>query len=174
MKIFGRSLNKPFLTRGGSLSLSINAIVVLILAIAMLGLGLGFTKSMFAKLKGSIEIPEPENPATVDQPLVFNKDTIVGKANEGLGFTVNVFNPTKTEVTTGVTITDCQGKMSTPSGVSSPNQKIPSGEYRTFKIVLSKTNVGESTGLTVCTVDVTDTTFQKVGISRQISFDIAG
>lgn len=174
MKIFGKRLEEPFLKRGGSLSLSIEAIVVLILAIAMLGLGLGFTKSMFAKIKGSIEVPEPENPATSDQPLVFNKDTITGKADVSLGFSVNVFNPTKSSPSMYVEIpaSGCAGAMAS-SGITSKkssSQTVPAGQYRTFKIVLDGANIKE--GVTVCTVQAVGTGIS--GISRQITFDISG
>ena len=59
-----------------SLSLSVNAIVILVLAITMLGLGLAFTKGMFAKLKGRLEIPPPDIPATEDDPIVLPADEI--------------------------------------------------------------------------------------------------
>ncbi len=57
-------------SKKGSLSLSINAIVILVLAITMLGLGLAFTKGMFGKLSSKLSVPEPDIPATADDPIV--------------------------------------------------------------------------------------------------------
>lgn len=171
MKTFGRALKKPFLKKHASLELSVNAIVVLILAIAMLGLGLGFTKVMFSKLKGAIEIPEPENPATEDQPLVFNKETIQGKTGQPLGFSVNVYNtdPEPTEEV-NVVIGGCTGDISF-EGTESAAQVIPGRSSVTFKIYIPKDQVTAGGG--VCTVSA-DLGNSAGTVSRQLAFEIAG
>lgn len=170
MKTFGKALKKPFLKKHASLELSVNAIVVLILAIAMLGLGLGFTKVMFSKLKGAIEIPEPENPATEDQPLVFNKETIDGKVGQPLGFSVNVYNsdpdPSPDVV---VTIPQCTGDVDF-SSIESAAQTIPGRSSVTFKMYIPKDSVTAGGG--VCTVSAELANGNIV--SRQLTFQIAG
>ncbi len=170
MKTFSRALKKPFLKKHASLELSVNAIVVLILAIAMLGLGLGFTKVMFSKLKGAIEIPEPENPATEDQPLVFNKETIQGKTGQPLGFSVNVYN-TEPEAVEGVVveIAECTGDIDF-SGTTSASQTVPGRSSVTFKMYIPKDSVSAGGG--VCTVQADLDTAGVV--SRQLAFEVAG
>lgn len=80
------------LKKKSSLSLSINAIVILVLAISMLGLGLTFTKGMFQKFGGALKVPEPENPATADDPIAVPSSTVEGKDNKPFGFSVSIYN----------------------------------------------------------------------------------
>ncbi len=176
MKIFGKALKKPFLKKHASLELSVNAIVVLILAIAMLGLGLGFTKVMFSKLKGSIEIPEPENPATEDTPLVFNKETITGKAGQPLGFSVNVYNSAPEAAEDTELTMECVGDGSVDGlEATSASQTIPARSQVTFKMYVSKDDVSEA-GNGVCTVQAElDTgSGDPLVVSRQLSLEITG
>ncbi|MDP2750945.1 MAG: hypothetical protein Q8O89_09010 [Nanoarchaeota archaeon] len=177
MKIFGKALAKPFLKRHASLELSVNAIVVLILAIAMLGLGLGFTKVMFAKLKGSIEIPEPENPATEDQPLVFNKELITAKADQALGFSVNVYNgDSEMAEDVIVTIEGCTDDVSDFEGVESSPQNIKARSSVTFKVYIPKDSNSNADVSGVCTIQAQGDVGSKNDVllgTRQLSFEIA-
>lgn len=183
MKIFGSALKKPFLKKHASLELSVNAIVVLILAIAMLGLGLGFTKVMFSKLKGAITIPEPKNPATEDEPLVFNRETVTLKPGEPAGFAVNVYND-RSSVREAVVISlaGCTGDnsdFSTLDSVVSAAQNIPARSSVTFKLYMTKETTqavdpNGAGGGGVCTVTATEGSNSDPFASNQLAFEIQG
>jgi hypothetical protein len=76
----------------GSLELSINAIVILVLAITMLGLGLAFTKGMFSKFSSKLSVPEPDIPATADDPVVTSSDSIQITKGKETAFSANFYN----------------------------------------------------------------------------------
>ena len=93
MKIFSGRISRRKMLKIGSLSLSVNAIVVLVLAITMLGLGLAFTKGMFGKLAGKIEIPPPNIPATKGEPIVLPAEEVRWeKPTKDLAISVNIYN----------------------------------------------------------------------------------
>ena len=136
-----------------SLQLSVNAIVVLVLAITMLGLGLAFTKSKFSELGEKIEVPEPNYPATPDDPIVLAVNEIGVKSSKDAVFTANFYN----EDPAGYyqPCLDC----GTPAITTTANSLIdpvwvPSGDYETFRIVLR--NMGTlfqlDSGSHVCTL----------------------
>ncbi|MBT3406494.1 hypothetical protein HN419_04970 [Candidatus Woesearchaeota archaeon] len=133
----------------GSLSLSVNAIVVLVLGITMLGLGLAFTKGMFGKLAGKIEIPPPNIPATASEPIVLPGDDIAINGNDGKSsiFSVNAYHDgtcsaddNKVKLTFSAA-SGCVGFAATPTAaeLAVTTQKIPEDQFRTYKIVATPT-----------------------------------
>ncbi|MFC1800643.1 hypothetical protein ACFLYT_01160 [Nanoarchaeota archaeon] len=151
------------------MSLSINAIVVLVLAIAMLGLGLAFTKGMFQKIAGKIDIPAPDIPASAEEPIILPIDELTIKHGDGMTFSVNFYNDYTggkvdvalqcsdwlsatgpndplgiTTKNTGITC-DNKGK---PCDVRTSPQFVDSGTYKSFKIIIpdlatTTENIGE-------------------------------
>lgn len=125
-----------------SLSLSINAIVILVLAITMLGLGLGFTKGMFAKFSSKLEVPEPDIPATADDPIVLPADTINVQKNKEAIFSVNVYNDGWSGDVSPADV-ECSPTMTVTKGM---DQSIAVGEDAAFKFIIPKAdgNTGTS------------------------------
>jgi hypothetical protein len=116
----------------GSLSLSVNAIVVLVLGITMLGLGLAFTKGMFGKLQGKLEIPPPNIPATSSEPIVLPSDEISIGRKEAI-IPINVYN----SLTTGTISLDTNTTAPLDCNITmqAVSQKVPEDEFRTFQVV---------------------------------------
>ncbi len=152
--------NKKF--KKASLELSVNAIVILVLAIIMLGLGLGFTKGMFSKLQGKLEIPPPNIPATAQEPIVLPSDEVDISRGAGI-INVNIFNPCSSanQLVTLSFVTSClipnaDGTAYTTepyTDITSTEQKVPTDSFRTFKVI-----VGDSTpiaGGANCLVTIT-------------------
>ncbi|MBW2997053.1 hypothetical protein KY349_01790 [Candidatus Woesearchaeota archaeon] len=136
-----------------SLSLSINAIVILVLAITMLGLGLGFTKGMFGKLSSKLSVPEPDIPATADDPIVLPVEQLTITKNKDFIFSVNVYNDDFTGFVDGML--QCAAKA--PAGeltVSSAPQEIPPGEDKGFKFIIEGEQVTQSV-TRICTITFT-------------------
>lgn len=135
----------------GSLSLSVNAIVILVLAITMLGLGLGFTKGMFGKLKSKLSVPEPDIPATPDEPVVLPTDQLNVQKNSEFIFSVNVYNDNFIgDLITGRL--ECPAKDTAPIiDVESAGQAIPAGSQKGFKFIIAKEDVPKAV-TRVCTL----------------------
>ena len=132
--------------RKGSLSLSINAIVVLILAVAMLGLGLGFTKSMFSKIGGSLEIPPPNIPATEQDPIALPSEVVEFNHNKNAELGFNFYNDGTHTFLSGQT-NNFQAGMKcgtidlvglTTGGIVTAPQTVDTATYVPFKIVFPK------------------------------------
>ena len=133
-----------------SLSLSINAIVILVLAITMLGLGLGFTKGMFGKLSAKLSVPEPDIPATAEDPIVLPVEELTITKNKEFIFSVNVYNDDFTGPVTG----NLYCPAVAPAGeisVDSTAQEIPPGEDKGFKFIIGKEFVTQ-TKTRICTM----------------------
>lgn len=129
-----------------SLSLSINAIVILVLAITMLGLGLGFTKGMFGKLSSKLSVPEPDIPATAEDPIVLPVDELTITKNKDFIFSVNSYNDDFTGAVVGKLHCDAD-TATTGAGaidVCSGPQAIPPAEDKGFKFIIPKEMVGVS------------------------------
>ena len=166
-------------TKKGSLDLSINAIVILVLAITMLGLGLGFTKGMFAKFASKLDVPEPNYPATAEEPVVLPVDTLTVKNSKDFAFSVNFFNDQ-----TGGTVTPtmvCAGTLSSLStsivgsatlpAIAVSSQSVPSGEYKGFKfIIIGKLTTTLAGNMGICTITFTPSTGTPV--TKQITVSI--
>lgn len=139
------------MNRKASLSLSINAIVILVLAITMLGLGLGFTKGMFGKLSSKLSVPEPDIPATADEPIVLPTDQLNVVKNKEFIFSVNVYNDNFLGDTVSGTM-ECPEKDNAPAlSVESAPQAIPAGSQKGFKFILAKSDVPK-TVTRICTL----------------------
>jgi hypothetical protein len=143
-----------------SLSLSINAIVILVLAITMLGLGLAFTKGMFGKLSSKLSVPEPDIPATADDPIVLPSEELSITKNKEFIFSVNVYNDNFANDVTGTLTCEKSPTATTdlaksPWTVSSSPQKIPAGEDKGFKIIIPKDELQQSF-TRVCTLSFAD------------------
>jgi hypothetical protein len=136
-----------------SLSLSINAIVILVLAITMLGLGLGFTKGMFGKLSSKLSVPEPDIPATADDPIVLPVEELTITKNKDFIFSVNVYNDDFTGTVTGELHCLAQAPA-TELRVPSAPQEIPPGEDKGFKFIIPKAAVTQSV-TRICTLTFT-------------------
>ncbi len=138
------------MNKKASLSLSINAIVILVLAITMLGLGLGFTKGMFGKLSSKLSVPEPDIPATADEPIVLPMDQLKVVKNKEFIFSVNVYNDNFVGDVKGVL--ECPAKDNAPEiNIESAPQTIDAGSQKGFKFILSKSDV-PATSTRVCTL----------------------
>lgn len=136
-----------------SLSLSINAIVILVLAITMLGLGLGFTKGMFGKLSSKLSVPEPDIPATADDPIVLPVEELTITKNKDFIFSVNVYNDDFTGLVDGELY--CQAQPpATELRVNSAPQEIPPGEDKGFKFIIDGDLVTQSV-TRICTLTFT-------------------
>ena len=137
--------------RKASLSLSINAIVILVLAITMLGLGLGFTKGMFGKLSSKLSVPEPDIPATADEPVVLPTDQLTVVKNKEFIFSVNVYNDNFAGDTVAGRM-ECGAKDNAPMiDVESAPQAIPAGSQKGFKFIISKADIPK-TVTRICTL----------------------
>ncbi len=136
-----------------SLSLSINAIVILVLAITMLGLGLAFTKGMFGKLSSKLSVPEPDIPATADDPIVLPSEEITITKNKEFIFSVNVYNDDFDGDVSGML--HCPDKApATALDIPIDPQRIPPGEDKGFKVIIGKDQVTQSV-TRVCTLTFT-------------------
>jgi len=153
-----------------SLSLSINAIVVLVLAITMLGLGLAFTKGMFGKLSSKLSVPEPDYPATKDDPIVLSTDKLDIEKSKEFIFSVSVYNDEFSGAVTGSLECPDQsgagamGKNSAPPVVSAP-QEIPPADKKTFKFIVPASLL-KITSTRVCSLEFWDASEHK--ITKQI------
>jgi len=126
----------------GSLSLSINAIVILVLAITMLGLGLGFTKGMFGKLQTKLSVPEPDIPATADDPIVLPVEELTITKKKQFVFSVNAYNDDFTDDVMGRLY--CASDPASGAGeleVCSGPQAIPPADDKGFKFIINKEQV---------------------------------
>ncbi|MBW2967623.1 hypothetical protein KY362_03995 [Candidatus Woesearchaeota archaeon] len=139
-----------------SLSLSINAIVILVLAITMLGLGLAFTKGMFGKLSERLSVPEPDIPATPDDPIVLPVEELSITKNKQFVFSVNVYNDEFSGPVDGLLSCPVGSEGQTAMAVPSPPQEIPPGEDKGFKFIIPKDLVGQSS-TRICSLTFTDT-----------------
>ena len=173
----------------GSLELSINAIVVLVLAITMLGLGIAFTKGKFSELGSRIEIPEPDLPATADDPISLPANEIKVSTKKDTVFTINVYNdgllpPTVspdiecdcTTDTTAYLTLDTDGGTNPTEVLSVAGQSVPNGADAGFKIIVPQLDVaadGWAPGISVCvcTIQVLETG-GGVAASKQINFKV--
>lgn len=153
----------------GSLELSVNAIVVLVLAITMLGLGIAFTKGKFAELGSKVEIPEPDYPATTDDPIVLPANEITVSSTKDTIFTVNVYND-------GDIASDdpffpdikckCPGVQ---PDFDATAQSVPIGEDRGFKIVSSGGTSGDKC---LCTIRVEHPDTKVIVATKQITVNV--
>ncbi len=131
------------MNKKASLSLSINAIVILVLAITMLGLGLGFTKGMFGKLSSKLSVPEPDIPATADEPVVLPTDQLNIVKNKEFIFSVNVYNDNFEGMVNGEM--DCPGQDGIGVfKVSTAKQNIDAGSQKGFKFIITKEKISKS------------------------------
>ena len=137
-----------------SLSLSINAIVILVLAITMLGLGLAFTKGMFGKLSSKLSVPEPDIPATADDPIVLPSDDLIITKNKEFIFSVNVYNDDFNGEVTGE-LKCPQDGAARELLVSSAPQEIPPGDDKGFKFIITKDKVTQ-TSTRICNIKFSD------------------
>ena len=140
------------MNKKASLSLSINAIVILVLAITMLGLGLAFTKGMFGKLSSKLSVPEPNIPATADEPIVLPTDTLEVTKNKEFIFSVNTYNDNYIGKVSGTL--DCPADATSGAGavtVPSSAQEIAAGSQAGFKFIIPSTQV-TLTSTRVCTL----------------------
>jgi len=140
-----------YMKKKGDLSLSVNAIVVLVLAITMLGLGLGFTKGMFSKFSSKLEVPEPDIPATAQDPIVLGiGDALNLQRNKEAIFSSNVYNDawTASDDVSGELL--CEGTLAALKATTSV-QKIPAGEDRNFKFIIDKADTA-TPGTSICTL----------------------
>lgn len=163
------------LHKKADLSLSINAIVVLILAITMLGLGLGFTKGMFGKLSGKLQVEPPNIPATSEEQIVLPSDTIQLDKNRDAEFSVNFYNDFSGAVVTPSLSCVSPFVLST-AGVAGGDEKVvaapqtvPAGQYRAFKFIipsgaLTEPNVGNG----ICTLKFTVATDPVTEVEKQV------
>ncbi len=133
-----------------SLSLSINAIVILVLAITMLGLGLAFTKGMFGKLSSKLSVPEPDIPATADDPIVLPTEELTITKNKQFVFSVNVYNDDFTGIVQGQLKCEPKGAAGELI-VDSAGQEIPPAEDKGFKFIVDKTQVTQAS-TRICTL----------------------
>ncbi|MBN2567363.1 hypothetical protein JXB02_04750 [Candidatus Woesearchaeota archaeon] len=147
MRFFARN-------KDGSLQLSVNAIVVLVLGITMLGLGLAFTKGMFGKLQGKLEVEPPNIPATADEPVVVYSDTIKCSQNKDCVIPVNIYNDATSNQTMTPQIVCATGGVvtATPaSPITGIAQTVPAEAFRSFKVVVEAADMTGS-GSSVCTI----------------------
>lgn len=149
-----------------SLSLSINAIVILVLAITMLGLGLGFTKGMFGKLSTKLSVPEPDIPATAEDPIVLPVEELVITKNKQFVFSVNAYNDDFTENVVGrmhcAAESGDTGSGAGPIDVCSGPQYIPPAEDKGFKFIIPKDDVRMSS-TRICQLQFFDYNQQTIG-----------
>lgn len=120
----------------GSLQLSINAIVVLVLAITMLGMGLAFTKGKFAELGNKIEVPEPDYPATQDDPVVFAVDQLKVRKDDTVRFSVNFYNDGDSG-SYYPCVQNSSGYAISGTDAVLQGQTVNTGEYETFRVILN-------------------------------------
>jgi hypothetical protein len=161
----------------GSLSLSINAIVILVLAITMLGLGLAFTKGMFGKLSSKLSVPEPDIPATAEDPIVLPVEELAITKNKQFIFSVNFYND-------GFGSDAVRGKLACEAdaaaaalSVCSAQQGVPPGEDKGFKFIVGGTDITQSS-TRVCTLGFSkateltcgagDIAFPPTAVTKQI------
>lgn len=157
-----------FIPKKGSLSLSINAIVVLVLAITMLGLGLGFTKGMFSKFSSKLEVPEPDIPATAQDPIVLGiGDQLNLQRNKEAIFSANVYNDGWASTATIAGTIVCSNTLSTLTANSAP-QTVPPGEDRNFKFIIPQTSTSAA-GTDICTLSFSDGTLP---VTKQITIKV--
>lgn len=153
-----------------SLSLSVNAIVVLVIGIVVLGLALGFTRGMFGTLSQSLTIPEPNYPATADEPIVLPQETVDAKASKDLIMTINFYNDYATDTWTPNLV--CEGlsliENDEVSYLTTAQQAVEAGEYKGFKFIISKEAFSKS-GYYLCTVSFSDTTHT---VTKQIALNV--
>lgn len=154
----------------GSLELSVNAIVVLVLAITMLGLGIAFTKGKFAELGKRIEIPEPDIPATADDPISLPAKEIDISTKKDTVFSVNIYNDGDLP-TTGVDPQFSCVCDNNAISIASSAQVIPSGEDRMFKYIVKAEDITAGTTACTCTISVSDASSNVVA-SRQINLKV--
>ncbi len=140
--------------KNASLSLSVNAIVVLVLAITMLGLGLAFTKGMFGKLQGKLEIPPPNIPATQDEPIVLPSDEIKLVPSKEFTFSINIYNYEGMKGYLKPTIVCKDAGTNYVLTQIASSQEVPSDSYGSFKITVPPNGVATLTGKKVCTIYV--------------------
>jgi hypothetical protein len=142
------------MNKKASLSLSINAIVILVLAITMLGLGLAFTKGMFGKLSAKLSVPEPDIPATAEDPIVLPMEELVITKNKQFVFSANAYNDEFTGDAMGRLY--CKGEAGAAAiDVCSGPQRIPPAEDKGFKFIIPKESVG-FTSTRVCKLQFFD------------------
>jgi hypothetical protein len=156
--------------RKASLELSVNAIVVLVLAITMLGLGIAFTKGKFAELGSKIEIPEPDYPATADDPIVLPANEITVSSTKDTIFSVNVYNDGTVGSSTSVTIAGACSCPGTEPSLKAVSQTIPVGEYKTFKVISSGGSSGDTCLCTLTAHEKTDET--NILAEKQITLKV--
>jgi hypothetical protein len=106
--------------RRASLSIGTNAIVVLIIAIILLGIIVGLVtttlRSVEERFLDQIENLEPEpSVASAGQPVTLSSNTKRASAGDWVGLKVSVFNPTDSDVTTGVNISCNAGIILNPT-----------------------------------------------------------
>ncbi len=149
------------MNRKASLSLSINAIVILVLAITMLGLGLAFTKGMFGKLSSKLTVPEPDIPATADEPIVLPTEELTITKNKQFIFSTNAYNDNFDGAVTGTLL--CAADTNSGAGelkTRSAPQEIPPGEDKGFKFIIQKSDVSISS-TRICILTFEDTKANK-------------
>ncbi|MBN1385843.1 hypothetical protein JW968_02575 [Candidatus Woesearchaeota archaeon] len=158
MKIFSGKLR-----RAGSMELSINAIVILVLAITMLGLGIAFTKRMFTKFGQTLYVPEPDLPASAEEPIVTpSGDQISVQRAKATALTIQIYNSFETAPI--VPFLTCGTYQ-----VQGEPQNVDSGTDKTFRIIISQNSLPE--GLVVCTIQSVHAVQGPIA-STQITFDV--
>ena len=145
------------------LSLSVNAVVILVLAIAMLGLGLGFTKNMFAKFGGSLNIPEPELTATESDPIVLSSDKIEIKRTKGASLPVKFYS---TSSGTFIPNLNCPGVNNQATSVE---MTMNPADQNTFRILIPKKFLPDEIDMAICTLSFLEKTSNSVVASKQIT-----
>lgn len=161
----------------GSLSLSINAIVILVLAITMLGLGLAFTKGMFGKLSSKLSVPEPDIPATAEDPVVLPVEELTITKNKQFIFSVNFYNDGfgSDSVRGKLACEAVEGGAAGALSICSAPQPVPPGDDKGFKFIVDSVTQSSTR---VCTLGfstaaalacgVGDTNFPDTAVTKQI------
>lgn len=147
------------MTKKASLQLSVNAIVVLVLAITMLGLGLAFTKGKFAELGERIEVPEPNYPATAEDPIVLAVNEITMKQGKAAGFSANFYNDGNTGYF--YPCLQCNNTWSDDNSTLRQAVEVTSGEYETYRVIVNEPGDDPTTqwppvGTWICTLQFID------------------
>jgi len=137
-----------------SLSLSINAVVILVLAIAMLGLGLGFTKRMFSKFGEKLYIPDPDYPATADDPIVLYANEFYVDSNKDTYLSVNAYCNSASCAGAPVWTCDCDDG-DVDQVITGAAQAGQLGTYKTFKFIVGAPDVVNLKSGATCICDIT-------------------
>ena len=164
----------------GSLELSINAIVILVLAITMLGLGIAFTKGKFSQLSERIEIPEPNLPATAEEPIILTTNEITVSSNKDTIFSTKVYNDGA--LGTGVVLPamscDCDLDTAVPfDTIINPKihfqeQKISVGEDKLYKVSVDALGADYSGATCLCSITVMTQAPIKTYATKQLTMNI--